>query len=122
MPPYASPHHGQTAAFLNLASVEITAKQVDKIPPLAQHLGPGTLVFVALLDAGDVEAQILAATALQQQGLKAIPHVPARFVRDGEDLQRRIAAFASAGVDQVLVLGGGAPQPIGKFDAAIQLL
>ena len=122
MSPHASPNHGQTAAFLKLASVEITAKQIDKIPALAQHLAPGTQVFVALLDASDADAQILAATALQQHGFKAIPHVPARFVRDGQDLQRRVAAFASAGIDQVLVLGGGAPQPIGKFDAAIQLL
>jgi methylenetetrahydrofolate reductase (NADPH) len=110
------------AAFLRLASVEITAKQVDKIPVLAQHLHSGTNVFIALLDAGDVEAQIAAATALQQAGFHAIPHVPARFVRDEEDLKHRIGAFANAGITQLLALGGGAPQPIGKFDAAIQLM
>ena len=119
---HALPSHGPIAAFLKLASVEITAKQSDKVPILAQHLSPGTDIFVALLDAGDVDAQILAVTALQQHGFKAIPHVPARFVRDAEDLQRRVAAFAAAGVDQVLVLGGGAPQPIGTFDAAFQLM
>ncbi len=111
-----------TNAFLRLASVEITAKQIDKIPILAQHLAAQTSVFIALLDANDIEAQIAAATALQLAGFHAIPHVPARFVRDEEDLKRRIAAFSKAGITQILVLGGGAAQPIGKFDAAIQLL
>ena len=114
--------HGQTAEFMKLATVEITAKQIDKIPLLAQHLAPGTNVFVALLDESDVDHQIATAAALQQHGFKAMPHVPARVVRDEGDLKRRIAAFATAGIDQILVLGGGAPQPIGKFDAAIQLL
>jgi methylenetetrahydrofolate reductase (NADPH) len=111
-----------TAAFLQLASVEITAKQIDKIPVLSQHLADGTRVFIALLDAGDVEAQIAAASALHQAGFQAVPHVPARFVRDEEDLKRRIAAFSKSGVTQILALGGGAAQPIGKFEAAIQLM
>ncbi len=111
-----------TAAFLNLASVEVTAKQIDKLPILQQHLAKGTKVFIALLDANDVAGQISLAGALQQSDFQAIPHLPARFVRDEEDLKTRLAAFAKFGVTQILALGGGAPQPIGKFDAAIQLM
>ncbi len=112
----------QTAAFLNLASIEVTAKQIDKLPILQQHVAKGTRVFIALLDAGDVEGQITFAGSLQQSGFQVIPHVPARFVRDEEDLKSRLAGFAKHGVTQILALGGGAPQPIGKFDAAIQLM
>ncbi len=112
----------QMAKFLELASVEITAKQVDKVPILAQHLAKGTRVFVALLDANDLDAQVIAVSHLQQAGFQAVPHLPARFVRDEEDLKRRIATFAKSGATQLLVLGGGAAQPIGKFDAAIQLM
>ncbi len=112
----------QTAAFLKLASIEVTAKQIDKLPILQQHLAKGTRVFIALLDAGDVEGQIVFAGALQQSGFQVIPHVPARFVRDEEDLKSRLAGFAKHGVTQILALGGGAPQPIGKFDAAIHLM
>ena len=47
----------------------------------------------------------------------------ARFVRDEADLNARMSAFAEkAGVTTVLALGGGAPEPIGKYDAAIQLM
>ena len=120
---YVSPEtKKQTAAFLEVASIEVTAKQLDKLPVLQQHLAKGTRVFIALLDAGDVEGQITFAGALQQSGYQVIPHVPARFVRDEEDLKRRLGAFSKAGVTQILALGGGAPQPIGKFDAAFQLM
>ena len=112
----------QTAAFLDVASIEVTAKQIDKLPILQQHLAKGTRVFIALLDAGDVEGQIAFAGALQQSGFQVIPHVPARFVRDEEDLKTRLAGFVKNGVTQILALGGGAPQPIGKFDSAIQLM
>jgi len=112
----------QTADFLKLASIEVTAKQIDKLPVIQQHLPAGTRVFIALLDAGDVEGQIIIADALQKAGFLAIPHVPARFVRDEADLQRRLGAFQKSGIETVLALGGGASQPIGKFDAAIQLM
>jgi methylenetetrahydrofolate reductase (NADPH) len=70
-----------------------------------------------------VGGQLTAAAALRKAGLEPIPHVPARFVLDEMDLKNRIGALAGeAGVTQMLVLGGGAPTPMGKFDAAIQLL
>ncbi len=119
----AATHKKHMSNFLNLASVEITPKQIDKVPILHQHLAPGTKVFIALLDAGDVEHQVAAAVAVRHSGFEPIPHVPARFVRDAEDLKIRIAAFTGqAKVKTILALGGGAPQPIGKFDSAIQLM
>ncbi len=109
-------------AFLRKASIEITPKQIEKLPILSAKLLPGAQVFIALIDPTEVEMQIKAAAALQQAGFIAIPHVPARFVRDEDDLNARMSAFSKAGVTTILALGGGAPQPIGKFDAAIQLM
>lgn len=109
-------------AFLRKASIEITSKQIDKLPVLAAKLAKGSDVFIALIDPADVENQIAAAQGLVAASFNAIPHVPARFVRDEDDLKTRIAAFAKVGVTDLLVLGGGAPEPIGKFDAAIQLM
>jgi methylenetetrahydrofolate reductase (NADPH) len=109
--------------FLKRLSVEITPKQADKVPLLAGTLAPGTCVYIALIDPADVELQCAAAIAIRRAGLEPVPHIPARFVRDLDDLKHRIGALAeAAGVRQMLVLGGGAPVPIGTFDAAIQLL
>lgn len=110
------------AAFLEHASLEITPKQIEKLAVLQANFKPGSRVFIALIDPAEVELQITAARALIDAGFVAIPHVPARFVRDEVDLKTRIAAFAAAGVTEILCLGGGAPTPIGKFDAAIQLM
>jgi len=111
------------AAFLSRLSIEITPKQVEKVGLLRDKLPQGTCVYVALIDPADLALQIEAVAAIRAAGLEPVPHVPARFVRDKSDLDRRLAHFAERGeVHQALVLGGGAPQPLGIFDAAIQLL
>jgi len=111
------------ARFLQLASIEITPKQIEKVPLLAEKLPQGTKVYVCLIDPNDVAAQVEAATAVRRAGFEPVPHIPARFVRDRDDLAMRIEALVSrAGVTQMLVLGGGAPEPLGIYDAAIQLL
>jgi methylenetetrahydrofolate reductase (NADPH) len=109
-------------AFLQKLSIEITPKQIEKLPVLREKLPAGCNVFIALIDPADVAGQIDAARHLKAAGFAPVPHVPARFVRDEGDLRSRIAALASAGADQMLVLGGGAPTPIGVYDAAIQIL
>ena len=109
-------------AFLRKASIEITPKQIEKLPLIISKLTRGSDIFIALIDPADVENQINAAAALKGAGFNPVPHIPARFVRDEVDLKLRMAAFAKAGVTDILALGGGAPQPIGKYTAAIQLL
>lgn len=110
-------------SYLRQASIEITGKQIDKIPLLRQAFPEGASVFVALIDAADLDGQIEAIAALRAAGYNPIPHIPSRFVRDEDDLKRRLDAFVTrAQVTDVLALGGGAPQPIGKYDATIQLM
>ena len=112
-----------SVAFLKNLSVEITPRQIEKLPVLQERLPRGTPIFIALIDPADVGGQLTAAAALRKAGLEPIPHVPARFILDEADLKNRIDALTGeAGVTQMLVLGGGAPTPMGKFDAAIQLL
>ena len=110
------------SGFLRNLSIEITARQIEKLPLLKDRLAPGTRVFIALIDPADLPGQIEATRQLREAGFAAIPHVPARFVRDADDLEQRVKAFAANGVTEMLVLGGGAPQPVGIYHAAIQLL
>ncbi len=110
------------SAFLRKSSIEITPKQIEKLGLLREKLAAGSNVFIALIDPADVAGQIEAARQLKAAGFNPVPHVPARFVRDEADLRERIAALAAAGATEMLVLGGGAPTPIGIYDAAIQLL
>lgn len=111
-----------SAIFLQQLSLEITGKQIEKLPLLRQRLSPGTRVFIALIDPADVAAQLHAARELRQAGFETVPHIPARFIRDLDDLKSRIAALAEAGVGEMLVLGGGASHPVGIYDSAIRIL
>lgn len=109
--------------FLKRASIEVTGKQIEKFPLLSEALPKGMRVFIALIEAQDLEPQIAAAVDLRARGFEPVPHVPARFVADEDDLKRRIGTFVEkAGVTTILALGGGAPHPVGKYDAAIQLM
>src|SRR3954464_11807432 len=74
------------AAFLDHASLEITPKQIEKLALLKANFKTGSRVFIALIDPAEVELQIVAAKTLIEAGFIAIPHVPARFVRDEHDL------------------------------------
>lgn len=111
------------SGFLKRLTVEMTGRQADKVPLLRDRLPSGTGVFIALIEAGDVAGQLEAAKGLTRAGLVAIPHIPARFVRDLDDLKSRVGALTQdAGVTEMLVVGGGAPQPIGQYDATLQIL
>ncbi len=123
IPTVSAPASHASSSFLRQASIEITGKQIDKIPLLQQHLRPGTKVFVALIDANQLDVQIEACAALRGAGFEPIPHIPARFVLDANDLDRRLEALRQrATVTTVLALGGGAPEPLGKFHCALQLM
>lgn len=111
------------ASFLAQTSIEITPKQIEKLPLLRDKLPSGCRVFIALIDPADVDGQIVAVRELRKAGFEPVPHVPARFVRNEADLADRLAKLAGEGnITTALVLGGGAPTPIGDYDAAIQLL
>src|SRR5213082_2024847 len=81
------------ADFLRGLSLEITPKQIDKLPILAERLAPATKVYIALIDPADVAGQLAAAVRLRSLGLDPVPHVPARFIMDERDLDQRIGAL-----------------------------
>jgi methylenetetrahydrofolate reductase (NADPH) len=110
-------------AFLKNMTLEITPRQAEKLPLIAQHVAPGTSIFVALVDPSHLEDQFAAVAEIRRMGLEPVPHVPARFVKDADDLKSRIERLAKSGaVNRYLVLGGGAPDPIGDYNCAMQLM
>ena len=86
-------------------------------------LPPGTRVYIAFVPGEDWRNVVAAARRLRAANLTPVPHFPARSIPSE-------AAFASflqqltdqAGVDQVLVIGGGIDQPQGPFASTMALL
>lgn len=55
-------------------------------------------------------------------GYRVIPHVAARMVRDRGHLERVVERLAAAAIDEVFVIGGDAPNPVGIYRDAGDLL
>ena len=104
-------------------SIEVTPTGATKIESFRDCLAPGTTVNVTFLPGSDPMDTIAVAQRLHDDGMKPVPHLAARSLRDGDQLDELLAAFtAKAGVSEVLVIGGGVDNPVGQFSDSMQVL
>ena len=70
----------------------------------------------------DIDESISICARLVDGGMRPVAHVPARaFVTMG-DAEDYLSRLRGVGVEDVLVLGGGAPQPAGELHETMQIL
>jgi methylenetetrahydrofolate reductase (NADPH) len=105
-------------------SVEVTPMAAKKIPDFlaVDGLLPGTTVNVTFLVGSDVEDTLSLCKRLQESGMRAVAHVPARGFPSLREVEEYFARLADLGVRELLVLGGGADQPMGSLSEAMQIL
>jgi methylenetetrahydrofolate reductase (NADPH) len=104
-------------------SIEITPATAGKYAALADLLPAATPVYVAFVPGEDYRSVAGVAARVRAEGLVPVPHFPARSIADRaqlDDYLRRVTA--EAGVDEVLVIGGGVDLPRGAFSGALALL
>jgi methylenetetrahydrofolate reductase (NADPH) len=87
----------------------------------ASHIPPGRTVSVTASPGKTIEATVELAIELEQAGLRAIPHLSARMIRDRAHLAAILDRLADAGVDRAFVVGGDADEP-GEFLDGLSLL
>jgi methylenetetrahydrofolate reductase (NADPH) len=61
-------------------------------------------------------------TRLRGIGHDVTIHLCSRMVRDRAHLDELLARMADAGIDDAFVVGGDAPEPLGEFSSAVQLV
>ncbi len=104
-------------------SIEVTPTGATNIESFRDCLPPGTTVNVTFLPGTDPAETIAVAERLHNDGMRPVPHLAARSLRDADQLDELLTAFTSrCGVDEVLCIGGGVDKPVGTFDATIQVL
>jgi methylenetetrahydrofolate reductase (NADPH) len=104
-------------------SIEVTPTGAGKIESFSDCLAPGTTVNVTFLPGSDPADTIAVAERLHNDGMRPVPHLAARSLRDPDQLDELLAAFTSrCGVEEVLCIGGGVDKPVGAFDATMKLL
>ena len=109
--------------FLTGFSLETTPAIAAKVPSFSDLLPAGTSVYIAMLPGGDHRDNVATARRLRAEGMNPVPHIPARSLKNRAQLEDYLArAAGEAGVDQVLVIGGGVNRPVGEFHSSMQVL
>lgn len=103
-------------------SVEITPREAPTLPPLADVLAAGTAVYLTFLPHTPWADTVALARSVRDAGLRPVPHLAARAVPDRAALRRTLADLAAVGVEDLLVLAGSFPRPVGEFHEAAQIL
>ncbi|MGB2492588.1 MAG: methylenetetrahydrofolate reductase [Candidatus Puniceispirillum sp.] len=104
-------------------SIEVTPTGATKIDNFADCLAPGTTVNVTFLPGSDPMDTVAVAQRLHNDGMKPVPHLAARSLKDADQLDALLSAFTKqAGVSEVLVIGGGVDNPVGQFASSIEVL
>jgi methylenetetrahydrofolate reductase (NADPH) len=104
-------------------SIEVTPAGANKIDSFAACLSPGTTVNVTFLPGSDPMDTVAVAKRLHNEGMNAVPHLAARSLKDSDQIDSLLACYrAEAGVNEVLIIGGGVDQPVGAFDNSLQIL
>lgn len=104
-------------------SVETTPGTAAKTPDYRQILSPGTHVYVTMLPGSAIDDTIDVCERLKSEGFMPIPHIVARQIPNAGKLREGLTRFRdTCDGNQVLVLAGGAPGPVGDFENSMQLL
>jgi methylenetetrahydrofolate reductase (NADPH) len=109
--------------FLDGFSVEVTPKAASKIENFEDYIPSGTLVYIAHIEGTPIEEMVETAKKVNDQGFSAMPHFPARIIKDKNVLEDWISRYKNeANVSNALLIAGGANKPYGEYDSSIQLI
>ena len=78
-------------------------------------------VYITFLPGNDFKEVAEKAKELVKSGFNAVPHFPARSIKNLRDLKDYVNICKDGGVKQALLIGGSS-QPIGDFHCSLQLL
>ena len=113
---------GRIVSFMGGASTEITPSEESRLPELKAVLPAGTAVFVAHTPNASFAQVIHAALAVRSAGFLATPHIAVRRVPNPQTLRAGLAELAAGGVEDILLIAGDAPRPIGEFSGTLDIL
>jgi methylenetetrahydrofolate reductase (NADPH) len=110
-------------ALLQNASIEMTCKDTGDLAEAATLVPRGTDIFIALFPNQTWDDLTAAAKAVGEAGFNAVPHVPARRIKDHAEVAEIARKLTQvAGAKKMLLIAGDMPSPEGAFDSTIGVL
>lgn len=116
--------HEKPQNILTDFSLEVTARDADKLDAVGTGFPPDTIVSIPHLPAEEHSARVLAARMIRQSGHVPMPHVALRRFGSILELEKLLASLTNneARVDTLLVLAGDIASENGSFrDTAAML-
>ena len=109
--------------FLKDFSIEVTPKAASKIEKFSDYLPAETLIYIAHIEGTPIDDMVQTAKKITDQGFSAMPHFPARIIKNKNVLGEWITRYQSdAGVENALLIAGGSNKPYGEYDSSINLI
>lgn len=111
------------ARLLTDYSLEMTAKDVEKLEEAAHVIPKGTHISVTFLPGEDFAARVRAAKAVKRLGFLPVPHLSARRIRSESELAEILdAVTGEIQTDHVFVVAGDPPRPEGPYEDALAII
>ncbi len=103
-------------------SIEVMPRTAKKVDDFRRILPKKTTVYVAHLEDTPVEEMFFTCKRLISEGMAPMPHIPARIIRNTDELEDWVKEYSSLGVNQSLLLAGNGKNPKGELFNSIQML
>jgi len=104
-------------------SVELVPSDARLIEAAIERVPHRTVVSLTWIPGSDPMNMIAPAAKLRRAGLIVMPHIGARHLRTGRQLDELAERLVGeAGVDRVLIIGGDRTSPAGPFDSTLAVM
>jgi methylenetetrahydrofolate reductase (NADPH) len=100
-------------------SMEILPQNISEVSLIPEFVNE---VYITMIPGANCRDTIEAANVIQAAGKQAIPHIAARSFSGPEVLGICLSGLQDAGIKRVLLIGGGVPEPAGKYASVMDLL
>lgn len=117
-----APATGALEAFLKGYSIEVMPRTAEKVESFRDILPRGTRVYIAHIEGTPIDDMVATAKRIGDEGFDAMPHFPARIIKDRATLTDWTLRYRDVGVRQGLLLAGGVTTPHGDYSTSMQLL
>ena len=108
--------------FLNTYSIETTPNVYEKYGNFSDFLHKKHDIYITYLPDEKSENVIRTAKKLKLEGYNVIPHLPARTIKNNNDLEKFIGELANeSGCSKILIIGGGGNQA-GDISSSMDVL
>jgi methylenetetrahydrofolate reductase (NADPH) len=104
-------------------TLEMTAKDVERLEAAAPLIPQGTRISVTFLPGEEFPARVAAAAAVKRLGFVPVPHISARRLKSEAELEGFLNDLATTvGNDNCFVIAGDPPVPEGPYEDALAVI